>query len=181
MRERVVGEAARMGTGLDMSQIIRSRPLWVSSIAGVFTVLLLAVLVVTINPSYIIIARTRLLTPFSAYPWPRTVVITQVDSLANTAAQGQRVDFAVRLTHGDKALRKVVLHYQYADGRATPDGPIQDIYMTRGSDGIYRSQVDARIQNDQAASQLKAWVDSGRWDTRLPTYQDSSPTFLKAI
>jgi hypothetical protein len=162
MKQRVVSEAARLTQSLDLTRVVVARPVWYSSTAAMAAILLLALLVSLMGPQYRRIALDRLFTPFSAVEWPKSVNIEMVGNLPGRVSVGQRMDVAIRLSKGDKASRKAVIHYQYGDEKGGHFGPEEQELMVRGDDGVYRATVDAKTPGSEAAmGMVKIWMTSG--------------------
>ena len=165
MKQRVVSEAARLTQSLDLSRVVVARPVWYSSAGATAAVAVLAGLLALVGPDFAHLAFARLFTPFTASPWPKTVVIEAVGITPDRVTVGQRVDVNVRLTRGDKASRRATIFYQYGDA-AGHFGPAQQEYMTRGDDGVYHAAVDAHVPDNlmgvaAATGQIKIWTESG--------------------
>ncbi len=161
MKQRVVSEASRLTQSLDLNQVVVVRPVWYSAGAGTVAVVLLVLLLGMIGPQYSRIAFQRLFMPFGENPWPKLVNIELVGSIPERVSVGQRIDVAMRLSLGDKASRKAVIHYQYGDVAGGQFGPEEQEYMTRGDDGVYHASIDAKTPADAASGQLRVWVESG--------------------
>ncbi len=161
MKQRVVSEATRLTQSLDLSRVVVATPVWYSVTAGFGAMLLVGLLISLTNPAYTKIAFDRLLTPFAAHPWPKTVTIDLVGTVPNRVSVGQRVDVNIRLSHGDRAGRKAVIYYQYGDETGAHFGPVEQEYMSRGDDGVYHASVDAHTPADAASGLIKIWMESG--------------------
>ena len=166
MKQRVVSEAARLTQSLDLSRVVVARPVWYSSAGAMAAVAVLATLVVAVGPQFAQLAVARLLMPFRADPWPKSVVIEPVGTVPGRVTVGQRVDVNVRLTRGDRASRRATIFYQYGDA-ANHFGPVQQEYMTRGDDGVYHAAVDAKVPDAVGSAaaattgQIKIWTEAG--------------------
>ncbi len=173
MKRRVVSEAARLTQSLDLSRVVVARPVWLSSAGATAAVGVLAFAVAMVGPAFAKLAAARLLTPFAAHAWPRSVQIAAVGTVPDRVTVGQRVDVNVQLLRGDKPGRRATIFYQYGDA-AGHFGPAQQEYMTRGDDGVYHAAVDARVPDrlaDTAAAtgQIKIWTEAGDDRLDLPT------------
>jgi hypothetical protein len=161
MKERVVSEATRLTQTLDLRQAVVFRPVVYTTTAGLSALLLLVILLVTVQHDYVQIACDRLLTPFSANPWPKQVVIDQVGTLPDRVPVGGKLDMSIRLSRGQSETRKAIVYYQYGDETGSHFGPVQQEYMTRDRDGVYHASIDARTPAGMAAGLLKVWTESG--------------------
>src|SRR2546421_322061 len=77
-----------------------------------------------ITPNLRSIIASRLLSPFNARPWPRSVQIDLVGNVPTRVPVGQRLDIRMKLAKGDKASMKPIIFYQYGNG------VIQQEYMS---------------------------------------------------
>jgi hypothetical protein len=161
MKQRVVSEATRLTQSLDLNRVVVARPVWYSSSLGVAAILLLALLIGTMGPQYRRVAMDRLFTPFSAVEWPKSVNIEMVGKLPARVSVGQRMEISIRLSKGDRANRKAIIHYQYGDESGTHFGPDEQEIMTRGDDGVYHASLDARTPADAAMGTVKIWTEAG--------------------
>ena len=161
MQSRVVSEAVRLAQGIDLTRVLVTRPVWFADGAGTIALLLLVLVISTFNHSFVRIARDRLLTPFAAAPWPKQVGIDLVNAPTRAVAVGDQIEVQVRLSRGDSAHRKAVIHFQYFDDKGGSVGSVQQEYMTRGDDGVYRASIDARTASEAAAGTVQMWVESG--------------------
>jgi hypothetical protein len=161
MKQRVVSETARLSQTHDINSVIVVRPILYTSAAGIAALLLLGVLIGMAQPEYIRIARARLLSPFSANPWPKQVIIEQIGELPKILPIGQRLDVNIRLSRGQSASRKAVIFYQYGDESGRTFGPLQQEYMTRVPDGSYHASIDALAPQGAPSGTLKVWMESG--------------------
>jgi hypothetical protein len=169
MSLRVVAEAMRLTETLDINRVLVSRPVWYANAVGVFALLVLAICIAVTNPVYVQIARNRLLSPFTAHPWPLQVVIEPVGSVPDRVAVGDRVEFQMRLSRGGKPTRKAVIYYQYQDEKEEHSGPVQQEYMNRGSDGVYHSAINSQLMPSTQSGTLKVWMQSGDGELVLHT------------
>jgi hypothetical protein len=172
MKQRVVSEAARLTQSLDLSRVLVTRPVWYSSAGATAAVAVLAGLLALVGPEFAHLAFARLFTPFTASPWPKTVVIEAAGAVPDRVTVGQRVDVDVRLTRGDRPNRRATIFYQYGDPSGH-FGPPQQEYMTRGDDGVYHAAVDARLPDGLAGSavaagQIKIWTEAGDGHYEVP-------------
>jgi hypothetical protein len=154
MRQRVMSEAGDIAQRLDLSQAIVAKPVWHAASAAAGAVLL-ALLLGLLMPNYSRIALERLVRPFGAPAWPKRVMIEMVGAVPQRIPVGQRVDLRMHLTKGDSASTKAKIFYQL------DDGPVQQEYMNRGSDGVYLSSLDAKADPNNKASTLKVWMTAG--------------------
>jgi hypothetical protein len=166
MKQRVVSEATRLTQSLDLTRVVVARPVWYSGSAGVLALLVLALLISTVGPQYRRIAMDRLFTPFRSVEWPKSVNIEMLGKIPARVSVGQRVDVNIRLSKGDKASRKALIHYQYGNQAGTQFGPEEQEFMVRGDDGVYHAAIDARTPvgitgADAGMGTLKIWMDSG--------------------
>ncbi len=172
MKQRVVSEAARLTQSLDLSRVVVTRPAWVSSAGATAAVAVLAGVVAVVGPDFSKLAMARLLTPFSAGAWPKSVQLALDGAVPDRVTVGQRVDVNVRLTRGDKPGRRATILYQYGDA-AGHFGPVQREYMTRGDDGVYHAAVDARLPdplvgNTTATGRVQIRVEAGDDAVEVP-------------
>jgi hypothetical protein len=168
MKQRVVSETTRLTQGLDLRAAVITRPVIWSTACGVAAMLLLAILAGSVQRDLLHTASRRLFAPFSAMPWPRSVLIQQVGILPHSLAVGQRLDVDIRLSRGDRATRKAVIFYQYTDATGRISGPVGQEYMKRGSDGVYHAAIDAVVPPGTDAGLLKVWMESGDDRVELP-------------
>jgi HAMP domain-containing protein/uncharacterized protein YwqG len=161
MKQRIVSEATRLTQSLDLNQVVVAGPVWYSTAGGLLAITLLGLLINIIGPSYTHVALDRLLLPFAAHPWPKSVNIDMVTEVPDRVSVGQRIEVNIRLTKGDSVSRKAVIYYAYGDETGTRFGPTEKEYMTRGDDGIYHAAVDARTNGDAAAGVVKIWMEAG--------------------
>ena len=145
MKQRVVGETTRLTQGLDLNAAVVTRPVIWSAVGGVTALLLLAILAGSVQRDLLHTASRRLFTPFTAMPWPKSVLIQQLGGLPNCVPVGQRIEVSIRLSRGDRASRKAIIYYQYTDAAGRPLGPVEQEYMSRDGDGVYRAAVDAVV------------------------------------
>lgn len=110
MKERVMGEAERLATQVDLSRALLTRPVLYSIGAGVGAVVL-AVLLAVSQLDLARIALSRLMLSGGAN-WPRRVQIDVVKDLPVKVAAGQRVDVRMRLAKGDKPAMKAIVYTQ---------------------------------------------------------------------
>jgi len=155
MKDRVVTEATAMARQLDLSSAIVKRPVYLANASAFGAIALVIVLWLAVGPSIRSIIASRLLTPFNAKPWPRSVQIDLVGNVPLRVPVGQRVDLHMRLIKGDKASMKPLVYYQYGDG------PVEREYMSRAPDGAYSASLDARLESGAQSGQLKAWMKAG--------------------
>jgi hypothetical protein len=169
MKQRVVSETTRLTEGLDLTTAVIARPaVWSGSI-GLAALLLFAILAGSVQRDLLQTATRRLFAPFSAMPWPKSVLIQQLGSLPDCVPVGQRLDVSIRLSRGDRESRKAVIYYQYTDTAGRALGPAEQEYMTRGSDGVYHAGIDATAAPGAGASLLKVWMESGDDRKELPS------------
>jgi hypothetical protein len=168
MKQRVVGETTRITEGLDLSVAVISRPVIWSTAGGLAALLLLAILIGSVQRDLLHTASRRLFAPFSAMPWPKSVLIEQVGSVPDRAPVGQRLDVSIRLSRGDRASRKALIYYQHTDAAGHALGPAEQEYMTRGSDGVYHAAIDATAAPGADTGLLKVWMESGDDRKELP-------------
>lgn len=161
MKQRVVSETTRLTEGLDLNAAVIARPVVWSASVGLAALLLLTILAGSVQRDLLQTATRRLFAPFTAMPWPKSVLIQQLDSLPDCVPVGQRLEFSIRLSRGDRASRKAVIYYQYTDAAGRVLGPPEQEYMTRGSEGVYHAALDATAPPGAGASLLKVWMESG--------------------
>lgn len=162
MKTRVVSEATQLASGLDFEQAVVIRPVIYSAASAAVAIVLIALIAASIGPHYRDIAFDRLLRPFGAVAWPKTVKIDLVGNMPNRVAAGDRVEVNIRLARGDRASRTATLLLQYGNADGTSFGPIEKQLMTRGDDGIYHASLDARTFSEKTAGGvMKISVDSG--------------------
>src|SRR5207248_2924100 len=141
---------------LDLNRAVVIRPVWYSTSAGIGAIALLLMLaLVIVNPLYTRIALSRLLTPFGGQAWPKRVQIEMVGNVPTCVPVGQRFDLRMKLTKGDRASAKALVHYQL------DNGPVEQEYMTRGADGVFVASLDAKADPAKAAGAMKIWMTSG--------------------
>ncbi|HEX8522029.1 MAG TPA: DUF4175 family protein, partial [Tepidisphaeraceae bacterium] len=118
-------------------------------------VLALVLGIFVINPLYTRIALVRLLSPFGAPPWPKSVQIEMLGSIPKRVPVGERVELKMKLTKGDSASRKARIYYQLNSG------PVVQELMTRGTDGVYTASLDAKAEAGKNAGGMKVWMTAG--------------------
>src|SRR5688572_26686346 len=155
MKDRVVSETATLAGNLDMNRAIVARPAYLSMAGGVGAIALAIVLGLVVNQNYLSIAMSRLLTPFDGKAWPKKVQIEVLGTPQARVPVGERLDIRMKLSRGDKQSMRAIVYYQY------DDGPVQQEFMERGADGTYSSSLDARIESNRHAANLKIWMKSG--------------------
>jgi hypothetical protein len=161
MKQRVVSEAIRLTQTLDLTRVFDTRPVTYTTSLGAGSLLLLGILLCTVQHDYLSIACRRLLAPLNSNPWPKQVIIDPVGVLPDCLPLGGRVDINMRLSRGQSTSREAVVYYQYGDEAGSHFGPVEQEYMTRGSDGTYHASVDARAPSGASAGVLKVWMESG--------------------
>ena len=162
MKARVVTEAGRLANDLDFTTAVVTKPVWYSTAAGASVIGLAAMIGLLAGSHYRGIAMSRLLRPFNADPWPKTVQIDLVGGLPERIAAGDRLDVNIRLTHGDRASRTATLLLQYGSVDGKSLGPVEKQLMTRGDDGVYHAALDARTASDAATSGvMKISIEAG--------------------
>src|SRR5688572_10948842 len=155
MKDRVVSETATLAGNLDMNRAIVARPAYLAMAGGVVAIALAIVLGLIVNQNYLSIAMSRLLTPFDGKAWPKKVQIEVLGTPAARVPVGERLDIRMKLSRGDRQSMRAIVYYQY------DDGPVQQEFMERGVDGTYSSSLDARIESNRQAANLKIWMKSG--------------------
>jgi hypothetical protein len=155
MKNRVVGEATALAQKLQLGQAVQTRPVWQAFAGGGGAVLGLVLLAAILGPQYFAPAMLRLISPFTAHPWPKRVEIAMVDNLPDRIPVGKAVDVRIRLTRGDRSWREARVFYQYGDGR------IEKEIMTRSADGVYSASLDARADASGANGLMSVWVEAG--------------------
>ena len=161
LRELVVSEAEQLTHALDLRRSIVLRPLWRATLAAAASLVVVVLLIGGVNPRLRHIAAGRLLRPFQSNPWPKRVVIELSGDVPDRLPVGQSLDIKMRLARGDSASRKATIFYQYGDASGRPSGPVEQEYMTRGSDGFYHARIDAQITAAGDAGTLKVWMSAG--------------------
>lgn len=151
MKEQTVSEAGRLARAVDLSRVLQPRPVWYSLGAAALAVGVLLLLGVLLG-EYARIALSRILL-VKAEAWPKRVQIDVLRAIPEKVAAGQRVDFRMKLARGERRGTKAVLYYRY------DNGPLQQVLMTRGDDGVYTAAVDAR------GEQMKVWMAAGDDET----------------
>lgn len=156
LQQRVILQATEMARSVDLSSAVVAKPAMVSmgSAAGAF-VLMLALTFGLLSPGVRSIITSRLLTPFSAMPWPKNVQINLRSTIPPRVPVGQKIDVRMTLDRGDKPSLKPILYYQIEGG------PRQQVFMTRGADGQFQASLDARLEQAQQQGKLIAWIEAG--------------------
>lgn len=155
MKQQVVGETTSMFRQIDLSRAVVARPALYSVGTAAGALLALLGLGLLIGPQYTRIALSRLIDPFGAPAWPKRILIEMVGQVPTRVPIGQRVDVKMRLARGDRESMKAIVYYRQGDG------PIQQEYMTRGSDGAYSVSLDTRAGDSADAGRLNIWLKSG--------------------
>ncbi|MGC4032741.1 MAG: hypothetical protein QM754_13620 [Tepidisphaeraceae bacterium] len=156
LQQRTIEQAVRLASGLDLRQAVVAKPAIVSlgsAIASGLVVLLLAGVVLDRGTWGVIVSR--LVTPFSAKPWPKRVQISLGDLLPGRVPVGQKIDVSLTIARGDKPSLRPILYYQI------DNGPVQQVFMTRDDAGGFKSSLDARLEPGQTGATLKSWVVAG--------------------
>ncbi len=161
MKDRVITEATQMAEQLDLESAIIKRPVYLSAAAALASLVIAIALWLSVGAGFRGIISSRLLNPFHALPWPKSVQIDLVGDLPKRVPVGNRVDVKMRLAKGDKPSMKALVFYQYGDG------PVQKEYMSRGTDGTYAASLDARIESGADQNQFKIWMKSGDDEKQL--------------
>lgn len=151
MKQRTVSEAQRLAAQLDLSCVLYPKPVWYS-LGAAAVAAGIAILLAALLGEHARIALSRILLVKSE-DWPKRVQIDVVRAIPEKVAAGQRVDFRMRLARGERRGVKPVLYYRY------DNGPLQQVLMTRGDDGVYTAAIDARGQ------QMKVWMAAGDDET----------------
>jgi hypothetical protein len=155
MKNRVVSEATTLARRLKLNEAVQTRPVWQAFAGGGGAVLGLVLLAVLLGPQYFAPAMLRLISPFTAHPWPKRVEIAMVDNLPDRIPVGKAVDVRIRLTRGDRSWREARVFYQYGDGR------VEKEIMTRSADGVYSASLDARADAAGSSGLMSVWVEAG--------------------
>lgn len=172
MKAKVVDETTQLASTLDLGGAIITKPVWYSASAGVGAIiLLLALAMFAVSPQFLTIAWSRIISPFNALPWPKSVQIDLVGDVPRRVPVGQHVDLKMRLAKGDRASAKAIVYYQYGETRngSFVGGPIQQEYMSRGTDGLFGSSLDTRVDSSaRGASSMRIWIKSGDDEIVIP-------------
>ncbi|HZL36978.1 MAG TPA: DUF4175 family protein [Tepidisphaeraceae bacterium] len=153
MKQRVVTEATDLARGVDLEQVILRRPVYYTGAGAVASVAVLALLMTWGGKSgWLHIAANRLM--LGSEQWPRSVEIKLESAVPQRVPVGQRVPVKIRLTKGDKASRKAVIHYRY------DQGPWQSEVMTH-HDGVYTAMLDARLEQGHKSASLQVRLEAG--------------------
>ncbi|HEV8608143.1 MAG TPA: hypothetical protein VGQ99_22600, partial [Tepidisphaeraceae bacterium] len=143
LKDRVVGEADRMASSVNLSSALSPRPVVFSMGAGIVAVGLAVLLTVSyFGLAKIALSRMML----GADRWPRRTQIDVIKGLPAKVAAGQRIELRMRLSKGDKTGLKPKVYYQY------DNGAVQQQFMTRNEDGSYTAPIDAR------GEAMKVWM-----------------------
>lgn len=157
MKERVIAEAHRLASSVNLDSALVTKPVLYAMAAGVGAVLL-AVLLAMGNRDLAKIALSRLLI-LDEQSWPKRVQIEVLKGVPAKVAAGQRVELKMRLAKGDREGTKAIVYYKYDNGR------VQEQLMTRGADGLYNVMIDAK------GSSMSLWMKAGD-DQTLPQTVD---------
>lgn len=157
MKQRVVDETTTLFSQINIRSAISLRPVYQSAGAGVIAVALVVLLALLANPVYRQIAVDRLIHPFDAPHWPKTVRIDLVGQEPDRLPVGESMAVEMKLVRGDSASRKAILFYQQ------DNGAVQQQYMNRRADGTYVANVDPRLRSGS----LHLWIQSGDDELRL--------------
>ncbi|MFT3787229.1 MAG: hypothetical protein QM770_13845 [Tepidisphaeraceae bacterium] len=156
MQARVLGEAGTIAQSTQLNALVQSAPMWRALATGVGALLLMVLILLGMDRSVRGILLSRLFNPFTAAQWPRVVKIDFVSDLPTRVASGGNVDVKIRLARGDRANMRPIALYQIGDG------PIRREFMTRGKEpGTFALSLPAKLDSEDAAGQLKVWVEAG--------------------
>jgi hypothetical protein len=156
LQQRTIDQTTRIASQIDLGRAVVAKPAVVSlgsALAAAIIVLLLAGLL--LDRSTLGLIASRLVTPFSASPWPKRVQIDWVGQPPTRVAVGQKIDVLAMLRRGDQPSIKPILYYQI-DG-----GPVQQVFMSRGADNGFASSLDARLEPGQAGGTMRVWMEAG--------------------
>ena len=156
MKQRTVDQAAELAGKVDLRSAIVARPAVRSMFGGVGAVVILLLLgTLVLDARTLQIITSRLLTPFSAMPWPKRVQIDMVGDLPQRVPVGHRIDVRMTLSRGDTPSMKPIVYYQ------VDDGPVQREFMTRNDDGTFSASLDARLESGVSQGRLRVWMTAG--------------------
>src|SRR4051812_45731401 len=143
MKDRVIGEADRMASSVNLNTALSARPVVFSLGAGILA-LGLSILLIVSYFGLAKIAWSRMM--LGAEKWPRRTQIDVIKGLPAKVAAGQRIELRMRLSKGDKQSLKPKVYYQY------DNGSVQQQFMTRNEDGTYSAPIDAR------GEKMRVWM-----------------------
>lgn len=155
LRAKVMEEAGRMILGKDLTSAIDGQPAKRRILAGLCCVAAFTAATWIIPTEYRIAAVERLSAPFANTPWPKRTNIAVVSDLPTRVPAGERIPVRARLTKGDRPSARATVFYQYGTG------PVRSELMSRGEDGTYTASLDARLENDASAGDVRIWVKAG--------------------
>ena len=156
LQQRVIEQATRLAGEVNLADAVIARPAIVSVSSGFGTFLFVLILAFGIlNHHTLSIIASRLLTPFNAQPWPKSVQIEMTSTIPARVPVGQKIDVRMKLDRGDKPSLKPILYYQ------VNGGPTQQLFMSRGDDGTFASSLDARLDPSIASGKLNVWIEAG--------------------
>lgn len=154
LQESVLRESLDEMSAVDMAGVTDARPLRKAALM-LLPVLLLGLGMLWWQPGLSQLAMERLVAPFGAVQWPRSVQIELMKALPAQVPAGQRIDMAVRLSRGDKPSRKVVVNWQIA-GQG-----VQRQFMQRNEDGTYTTGIDVRVAETADLPKATIWIEAG--------------------
>jgi hypothetical protein len=154
MKARVIAETNELFQQIDIRQAISRKPLYQSLTAAATALLAIILLAALVSPFYRQLALDRLLHPFAAPAWPKSVQIDLLDTLPPRIPVGQSLNIHMKLSRGDRPSRKAILFYQL------DSGIVQQQYMNRQPDGSYTANLDTRLDT-ASTGKVRAWITAG--------------------
>ena len=155
LQQRVIEQATKMAADVDLGSAIVAKPAILSLTSAASALIGLVLMAGLINHTTLAIITSRLLTPFSAMPWPKRVQIDLASATPRLVPVGQKIGLGIRLARGDRASMQPILYYR------VDQGPLQQLIMPRGEDGSYAASLDARLEANQTSGHITAWIEAG--------------------
>lgn len=163
LQQRTIEQATRIAGQINLAEAVVAKPAIVSVTSAAAAVLVVLLMAGTLlDRATLGIIASRLVTPFSAKAWPKRVQIDVGDGLPGKVAVGQKINIAMSLARGDKPSLKPILYYQL------DNGPVQQVFLSRGDGASFAASLDARLEQGQTAGTLKAWIEAGDDRQDLP-------------
>jgi hypothetical protein len=156
MQDRVAEQAEELARGVDLKGVVRPQPALGAMGAGIAALILSLLLAWAVGPEYLMVAMSRLLTPFEGQAWPKRTMIEVISPTPNRIAAGNSLDLRIRLVKGDKPSAKTIVFYQLER-----NGPVEQQLMNRNSDGSFSASLDAQLDSGRDVGVMTVWMRSG--------------------
>jgi hypothetical protein len=170
MQQKVVAETTSLASSLNLNHAIVARPVWYSLSGAMGALVLLLGIIALLSPQIRQIALSRLISPFHAQSWPKSVKIDLLSNVPQRVPVGQHIDVRMKLAKGDRTSAKAIVYTQYGhlkQGQFVADGQPEQEYMQRAADGTFASSLDARVEADQPAGVMRIMIKSGDDEVRM--------------